>query len=117
MAYSDMIVNGIKNISQNTISHMTKALSLLQTDLATIDRATSEFTISTIIAFSIVAFIAGDLDTAGKHLHGLFKVLSVRGGLVSLRTCTYLQTKTCRSVLRYLVTNFLFFSDSILDRI
>lgn len=105
MAYFDIIVNRLGHIGPVTLSHMTKALSLLQRDLATIDRATAEVTISTIIAFTMVAFVSGDTDSAGKHLHGLFRVLTIRGGLSSLRTCSYLQTKCCRLVSKYIISN------------
>jgi hypothetical protein len=105
MAYFDIVVDRVEHLGPVTISHMTKALSLLQTDLASIDRATTEVTISTIVAFSMVAFLSGDTDSAGKHLQGLFKVLTIRGGLSSLKNCSYLQIKCCRSVVMHLVTN------------
>ncbi|KAN0119275.1 hypothetical protein V8E51_001483 [Hyaloscypha variabilis] len=101
MAYFDMIIDRAGHVSPVTISHMTKSLGLLQTDLGADDRATAEVTIATIIAFAMVAFVSGDTDSAKKHLHGLFKVLAMRGGLGSLRTCTYLQTKCCRLDLSY----------------
>jgi hypothetical protein len=111
MAYFDIAFGSVGYVGAVAISHMTKALELLQADLAKIDRATAEVTISTIIAFSMVAFISGDFDSSGKHLHGLFKVLNMRGGLGSLKTCTYLQIKCCRLVSKHLAQfNFSFHS-------
>ncbi|KUJ24014.1 uncharacterized protein LY89DRAFT_776211 [Mollisia scopiformis] len=101
MSYFDIVVDKVEHIGQGTISHMTKALSLLQTDLATIDRATAEVTIATVIAFAMVAVVSGDTASAGKHHHGLFKVLNLRGGLASLKSCRYLQIKCCRLDLSY----------------
>ncbi|KAK0111454.1 hypothetical protein ONS95_001811 [Cadophora gregata] len=96
IAYYDLIIARTLAIRQSTISHMTRALSLLQTDLRTSTRAISEATISTIIAFAMVAFMSGDTASAEKHLQGLVKVVALRGGLRSLRSCRYLQTKCCR---------------------
>jgi hypothetical protein len=106
MAYFDMIIDRAGNVSPVTISHMTKSLNLLQTDLGADDRATAEVTIATIITFTMVAFVSGNTDSAQKHLQGLFKVLAMRGGLGSLRTCTYLQTKCCRLVSQSPISNF-----------
>ena len=76
--------------------HMTKALGFLQTDLATIDRATTEATLSVVTGFATVAFVLGDTASTKNHLHGLFKLVTMRGGLRSLRAHRHLQTKCCR---------------------
>ncbi|PVH81931.1 hypothetical protein DL98DRAFT_570798 [Cadophora sp. DSE1049] len=101
MAYYDLIIARTSDISQGTITHMTRALILLQTDLGTSNRATAEVTISTVITFAMVAFMSGDTESAEKHLQGLFKVIALRGGLISLRSWRYLQTKCCRLDLSY----------------
>jgi len=106
MVYFNMGVDILRTIGPTAILHMTKALQLLQSDLATIDRATTEVTISTIIAFAMVAFMSGDADSAAKHLNGLFKVLTMRGGLHSLRTCSYLQIKCCRLASKHHILEF-----------
>lgn len=97
MAYYDLIIARTSNISPETLSHMNRALGLLQTDLGLSNRATAEVTISTIITFAMVAFMSGDTVSAEKHLQGLFKVIALRGGLSSLKSCRYFQTKCCRS--------------------
>ncbi|KAH7386295.1 hypothetical protein BKA64DRAFT_758856 [Cadophora sp. MPI-SDFR-AT-0126] len=117
MAYYDLIIARTSDISHGTISHMSRALNLLQTDLGTSSRATAEVTISTIITFAMVAFMSGDKASAEKHLQGLFKVIALRGGLSSLRSCRYLQTKCCRLDLSYAMctssTPFFFSADNI----
>ena len=96
MAYCDLIIARTSSISPETLSHMNRALGLLQRDLGLNNRATAELTIYTIITFAMVEFMSGDTVSAEKHLQGLFKVVALRGGLSSLKSCRYLQTKCCR---------------------
>jgi hypothetical protein len=77
---------------------MTKAISFLRTDLTRVDQATNEATISVVIAFTMVAFILGDIDSTKTHLHGLLKLVAMRGGLRSFIPHSYLQTKCYRLV-------------------
>lgn len=114
--YSDMIDSGIEHVGPVATLHMTKALGLLRADLTTIDQATIGATISSIIAFTMVAFMIGDTSSAEKHLHGLFKLVTMRGGIRSLRMYGCLQTKCCRLVSKQLITDF-YFTDSIIDLI
>ena len=87
-----------RNADMDTVAtlHMTKALSLLQTDLATIDRATTDATLLIISAFASVAFVSGDTTSAKNHIHGLFRLVTMRGGIRALRGHHHLQIKCCR---------------------
>jgi hypothetical protein len=116
MVYSDMIDRGVEHVGPGATFHMTKALGLLRTDLTTIDRATIGPTISAIIALTMVAFMTGDTSSAEKHLHGLFKLVTMSGGIRSLRMYGFLQTKCCRLVSKQLITDF-HFTYSIIDLI
>ena len=96
MAYFNNIEGGDGDIGTVARLHMTKALGFLQTDLATTDRATTEATLSVVTTFAMVAFVLGDTASVANHLHGLFKLVTMRGGLRSLKANRYLQTKCCR---------------------
>jgi hypothetical protein len=96
MAYFNTMGDGYGDIGSVATLHMTKALVFLQTDLATTDRATTEATLLAITTFATVAFVAGDMDSAINHLHGLFILVTMRGGVRSLSAHHHLQTKCCR---------------------
>lgn len=98
MAYFDLTVDGDGDIRPAATLHMTKALSLLRKDLAIVDRATTGATIAIVTVFAMFAFVFGDIPAAKNHLHGLFKLVTMRGGLHSLGAHSHLQTKCCRSV-------------------
>lgn len=91
-----MIGGGDGDMGTAATFHMTKALGFLRTDLATIDRATTEATLLVVSTFAMVAFVIGDIASAKNHIHGLFKLVTMRGGLRSLRANPNLQIKCCR---------------------
>lgn len=86
-------------------SHLTKALKFLRRDLANFNHATTEATLSVISAFSMFSFVLGDIASAENHIQGLFRVVTMRGGLRSLKANRHLQTKCCRLVSQFLVSH------------
>ncbi|RFU35549.1 hypothetical protein B7463_g763, partial [Scytalidium lignicola] len=114
LTYLNMINRTNGKIDTVMTWHLTKALGCLQSDLAEIDKATTDATISVVSAFVSVALVLGDTASAETHLHGLFNLISLRGGLSSLRTQPSLQTKCCRLDLSYAISTCskpLFFAD------
>ncbi|KAK3688708.1 hypothetical protein B0T22DRAFT_460111 [Podospora appendiculata] len=67
--------------------HFIKALSLLRQRLAVEDEETkfSKMTICTIMTLGAHAYFMGEYTTARHHLTGLRKIITLRGGLVTLR--------------------------------
>ncbi|KAK0619620.1 hypothetical protein B0T14DRAFT_566449 [Immersiella caudata] len=65
-------------------THLAKTLRLLKTSLEDEEEATSYSTMVVVSSLATAAIILGDLETAGKHLDGLQRMVEVRGGLGSL---------------------------------
>ena len=81
---------------REAMRHLTKTLRLLQESLADPDSATSDATIAVVQALVTVADLLGDMDLAEKHLQGLYRLVSLRGGLSFLAQNKQLQIKVCR---------------------
>ncbi|KAK0652688.1 hypothetical protein B0T16DRAFT_369421 [Cercophora newfieldiana] len=65
-------------------THLAKTLRLLQNSLHDETEATSLSTMVVVSSLATASIILGDLETAAKHLDGLYKIVEVRGGLESL---------------------------------
>jgi hypothetical protein len=81
-AFRDMMVGSPLGSLAHT--HLAKTLRLLKSSLEDEEEATSYGTMVVVSSLATAAIILGDLDTAGKHLDGLKKMVEVRGGLLSL---------------------------------
>ncbi|KAK3684052.1 putative necrosis-inducing factor-domain-containing protein [Podospora appendiculata] len=78
--------------------------------------AVSDATIAIIMTLCMVADAMGDPEAAKKHINGLHKIVTLRGGLGALRHNYTLQLKVCRADLGYAVntgTKSLFFADGV----
>jgi hypothetical protein len=64
--------------------HLAKALGHLQKSLDDQQEAMGLSTMAIVTALAMAAVVAGDLDTAIKHMDGLQKIVELRGGLQSL---------------------------------
>lgn len=88
--------------------HLAQTLHLLQARLHDFglgqrDSALSDSTIMTIVFLVMSSEFAGDFAAAEKHLDGLLKIITLKGGLKCLSTHNNVQVKVCR----YVSWNFL----------
>ncbi|KAH8705808.1 hypothetical protein BGW36DRAFT_368201 [Talaromyces proteolyticus] len=93
-AYFDFVKSRV--LGPKAIRHINATMHLLQQSLAEPNEATSDSTIFTIMALAMVSDVLGDLETAKKHLLGLYQVISTRGGIETLSQNRSLQVKCCR---------------------
>lgn len=73
--------------------HLAKALGLLQKSLDDPKEAMELSTMAVVTSLAMAAVIAGDLETAAKHMDGLKKMVEIRGGLQSLGTGSMIEHK------------------------
>ena len=86
-----------ERFSRQTAALLANALPMLQANLDNPSAATTDTTISVILSLAMAADLYGDLESAKKHVHGLHKVVMLRGGVAKLNNIQ-LQIKCCRSV-------------------
>lgn len=74
---------GMPGLNPSLLQHNIKTLALLQQRLANGNKAlcTSDSTIRVVVGFAKVAALKGDAEGATRHLKGLHKMVSMRGGL------------------------------------
>jgi hypothetical protein len=77
--------------------HLAKALPLLQKNLEDRTAVTAYTTIGTIVMLTMIADLMGDVDVARKHIQGLHRIVTIRGGIDKLGN-GQIQVKCCRSV-------------------
>lgn len=83
--------------SPATFSHLTKLLSLLQKRLNSLPLAISDQTILVVIALTMAAHDSGNESAAMKHMAGLRKIVSLRGGVRALTHKDHrIQRKVCK---------------------
>ncbi|KAJ4229148.1 hypothetical protein NW759_003871 [Fusarium solani] len=84
--------------TQNALAHHTKALNALQRRLSAgnMDISTSDSTVLTVVGLTTAALAFGDVDIAQKHMRGLHKMVTLRGGISTFSNDKRLQTKLCR---------------------
>ena len=85
----------------SAIAHTNRALVILQQRFAQTDMVVTDSVIFTVLALAMMAQSIDDLETAEKHIHGLHRLIELRGGLKALGEKRLLQFKCCRFVYRY----------------
>ncbi|KUJ15199.1 uncharacterized protein LY89DRAFT_106229 [Mollisia scopiformis] len=83
--------------SRRALLHESKTLHLLRHRVTDPSTATSDQTISVVVTLVNMTALSGHRELARKHMAGLSKMVSVRGGLRALRENTQLQLKVCRA--------------------
>lgn len=80
--------------------HLGRTLEILQARLHKVDSALAiaDATIMVVTTLIALAELEGDLKTMSNHMHGLAKIVGLRGGLHGLSTNKNLPVKVCRSV-------------------
>lgn len=83
-AFRDMAM-GVP-IGREAHYYLAKALHFLQKSINSKKDATSYATMVVITSLASASILLGELETASKHLDGLYRVVQVRGGLKTLKT-------------------------------
>ncbi|KAK1830916.1 hypothetical protein QBC39DRAFT_308159 [Podospora conica] len=82
-AYHDIVANNA--VGDTAQRYLAQALRQLQQTLADAEGATSYSTMVVVASLATGSLIAGDLETAKKHLDGLYRILNIRGGIQTLQ--------------------------------
>ncbi|KAK9238879.1 hypothetical protein V1525DRAFT_387078 [Lipomyces kononenkoae] len=94
--------------------HVNKTLVLLQKKLAETNLVITDSTIFTVLALAMLSGALDDLEATKKHIHGLYQLIKLRGGMEALARKYALQIKGCRLDLRFALktgSKPLFFAD------
>lgn len=85
------------------MQHAHKTLVLLQQRLTDSQLATSNVTICVVVGLVMATALVGDLESAGKHMKGLYKMVELRGGVRAFSDNGQMQVKMCRCMLNHAV--------------
>jgi len=106
-----------------TVHYLTNTLNFLQQNLnnpgngtGPSDIATSDSTIAAVQCLVLMADAVGDIDSAEKHMRGMFQLVALRGGIRALAYNPQVQFKVLRTDLGFAINNDkkpLFFSEGI----
>lgn len=93
-------LEGHAHNAQDALSHHTKALNALQRRLSAgnMDISTSDSTVLTVVGLTTAALAFGDVHIAQKHMAGLHRMVTLRGGISAFSHDKRLQAKLCRQV-------------------
>lgn len=93
-AYHDIVSNSaVGEIAQR---YLAQALRELQQSLADAEGATSDSTLIVVASLATGSLVAGDFETARKHLDGLHRILNMRGGIQTLQQGGMIEYKAQR---------------------
>ncbi|KAK3387829.1 hypothetical protein B0H63DRAFT_493869 [Podospora didyma] len=87
------------------ITHCNNALTSLRENLVKSELATSDSTIAVVLSLTLMSEILADRETAKKHMHGLFQLVQLRGGLRGMSASRQLQAKICRADIGHAVAS------------
>lgn len=76
--------------------HLAKTLAILQKSLNDGKDATSNETMAVVTSLALAAFILGDIETARKHMDGLSRMVTLRGGFKALGQGALIEHKARR---------------------
>lgn len=76
--------------------HLAQCLSYLQQSLDDEKNATTDTNMYVVVSLATSAAFLGDLESAKKHMDGLYQMVRLRGGLASLGPGSMLEYKTQR---------------------
>lgn len=95
-AYHDIVSHSaVGEIAQR---YLAQALRELQQTLADAEGATADSTMIVVASLATGSLIAGDFETARKHLDGLYRILNMRGGIQTLQQGGMIEYKAQRYV-------------------
>jgi hypothetical protein len=82
--------------SPRALLHQNKTINILKQRLFDSELAVLDTTISVVVGLVNMSALSGHAEEALKHMKGLYRMVSMRGGVRALRQNTQLQIKVCR---------------------
>lgn len=79
-----------------TLAYHSKSLQLLRQNLTQNTTATSNSTLAAVMSLALISEQLGELEEARNHMQGLYRLVSMRGGIETLAENYQLQIKVCR---------------------
>lgn len=76
--------------------HLSKTIKYLQASLDNPSQATSDSTLAVVTSLAVAAMLLDELETAGKHMDGLARMIELRGGFKSLGKGAVIEHKARR---------------------
>ncbi|KAH8895361.1 hypothetical protein GQ53DRAFT_839014 [Thozetella sp. PMI_491] len=93
-AYLDLL--HYQKVGTRAIVHMNKTISYLRERLTSVQFAPSNSILFVVLSLAMATNELGDFEAARNHLHGLHRMVMLRGGLAALVAQRSLQMKICR---------------------
>jgi hypothetical protein len=93
-AFKDLCLT--HSVGKKSSFYMVKTLAFLRDHVGQEEFATSDSTILVIFTLLMTSLFFRDTATATKHLHGIKRIVDLRGGLSAFRSNPQLQVKLCR---------------------
>lgn len=81
--------------SQSSLRHVSQAIQLANRRLSG-EKALSNKTLYVVLALTLYEQLRGDYQRWNIHLHGLYQLIDLRGGLANVIQCDGIVEKTCR---------------------
>lgn len=85
-------------VGEKALYHLKESLHTLNQNLDDRHLATSDSTISTVLALTMLSHALDEMNTAQKHMEGLNLLVTLRGGISRLQNNAELQVKVLRHV-------------------
>lgn len=98
-AYFDTINS--QALQSTAIRHMNRGIAMLRRKLSNTDMLITESMIFLVLALAMISEVFNEFDAAEKHLHGLYQLIALQGGMHTLSRKHLLQIKCCRFDLRF----------------
>lgn len=76
--------------------HLAMTIKYLQASLNNPSQAISNATLAVVTSLAMAGILLGDLETAGKHMDGLARMVELRGGFKSLGKGAIIEHKARR---------------------
>lgn len=90
-----------QTLESTAIAQMNRGISMLRRKLSDVDMLITDSMIFLVLALAMISEVFNEFDAAEKHLHGLYHLVELHGGLNTLSQKHLLQVKCCRFDLRF----------------
>lgn len=98
-AYFDTIQS--QTLQTTAIRQMNRGIAMLRQKLSDVNMLITDSMIFLVLSLAMISEVFNDFDAAEKHLHGLYQLIDLHGGMNSLSRKHLLQVKCSRFDLRF----------------
>jgi hypothetical protein len=98
-AYFDTITS--QTLESTAITQMNRGIAMLRRKLSEVDMLITDSMIFLVLSLAMISEVFNDFHAAEKHLHGLYQIIKLHGGINTLSRKHLLQVKCCRFDLRF----------------